>query len=144
MHRIQLLPVLLLSLVAAGCSDSRKSANVTGTVTLKGKPAADIIVRFQPAGSGTTDQMEAGMSSYGTTDAEGKFTLKFTDRSGTGAMLGDHTVTMDELTPPQEENSDAGGIGQKKAVSRIPRKWGDGSQTYKVEEKDNVANFTLD
>jgi len=143
MLRPALLLLLMLLMVIQGCSDSRRSASVSGTVTLKGQPVADVIVRFQPAGTGSADQMEAGMSSFGTTDAEGKFTLKFTDGSGTGAMLGDHTVTIDELTPPEEENNDAGGIGKKK-ISRIPRKWGDGSQAFKVEDKDNVASLTLD
>ena len=136
------LPVLLL-LFTAGCGESRKSAAVSGTVTLKGQPVADVIVRFQPVGAGTTDQLEAGMSSFGTTDAEGRFTLTFSDNSVAGAAIGDHTVTIDEVTPPEEENNDAGGIGKQKP-SRIPRKWGDGSQTFTVEDKENVANLTLD
>ena len=139
---LRLVPLLLL-LTAIGCGESRKSAPVTGTVTLNGQPVADVIVRFQPSGSGTTEQLEVGMSSFGTTDAAGKFTLRFSDNSESGAMIGDHTVTIDEVTPPEEENNDAGGIGRKK-TSRIPRKWGDGSQTFKVEDKDNVAAFSLD
>lgn len=109
---LRLVPLLLL-LTAIGCGESRKSAPVTGTVTLKGQPVADVIVRFQPSGSGTTEQLEVGMSSFGTTDAAGKFTLRFSDNSESGAMIGDHTVTIDEVTPPEEENNDAGGIGRK-------------------------------
>ncbi|MFY8058510.1 MAG: hypothetical protein ACOVRM_12260 [Planctomycetaceae bacterium] len=137
------LPLLLLFLTAIGCGESRKSAPVTGTVTLNGQPVANVIVRFQPSGSGTTDQLEVGMSPFGTTDDQGNFTLRFSDDSESGAMIGDHTVTIDEVTPPEEENNDAGGIGKKKP-SRIPRKWGDGSQTFRVEDRDNVAALSLD
>ncbi len=129
-------------LFLAGCGESRPAGQVQGKVTIKGEPAANLVVRFQPVGSGASAKKDAGMGSYGKTDAAGLFQLKFSDNDAAGATPGDQVVTIDELTPPEEVNNDAGGMG-KKVVSRIPPKWKDGSQRFTVKDGTNEAIFEL-
>lgn len=140
---IRVLSVLVICAALVGCGDNRKSASVTGTVTSGGQPVADIIVRFQPVGKGDTSKPEAGMGSYGKTDSQGRFKLLFSDNNSSGAIIGEHVVTIDELTPESEANDDAGGIG-KPEKSRVPKKWCDGSARFTVTEGSNTADFDLD
>jgi hypothetical protein len=134
--------VLCVCAFLAGCGEDRQSSEVTGTVTIDGRPAADLIVRFQPVGKGASPKEAVGMGSYGKTDSEGKFRMRFSDNDSPGAAPGEHTVILDELTPPGEENNDAG-MSTTKVVSRIPKKWKDGSQRFTVKDGDNEANFEL-
>ncbi|WP_417379668.1 DUF6795 domain-containing protein [Gimesia sp.] len=79
---------VLLLMWISGCSGSGESLpelmEVTGTVTLDGKPVENISVIFQPE---STDQA----SSRGTTDAEGKFSLMY-NQDASGAVPGMHKV----------------------------------------------------
>ncbi len=80
---------------AIGCG-SRRTAPVSGRVTINGQPVEGIIVYFSPvAGS---DPMNAGVPSRGRTTAEGHFTLSTMDvkKDYPGALVGTHTVTMDD------------------------------------------------
>lgn len=143
MSQRALLITAVFVVLAAGCGGAdRDSAPVTGKVTLKGQPVEGVIVRFQPVGTGNAQQLEAGMSSYGKTEADGTFTMRFTDDDSKGALIGEHTVVIGELTPPEEENNDAGDL-DRPSTSRIPPKWTDGSQKYQVKEGSNEANFEL-
>ena len=140
LHLIILVAALAVPIV--GCGNDRRSASVSGAVTNGGQPVVDVIVRFQPIGSGDAKQLEAGMGSYGKTDSSGRFTMRFSDDDSKGAMIGDHTVTIDELTPPEEEDNDAGGLDQP-PTSRIPQKWTAGTVQFSVKEGSNEANFDL-
>lgn len=132
----------ILAVFSSGCGESRNSAPVGGKVTLNGAPVSDAIVRFQPVGSGDVDKPEAGMGSYGRTDSEGNFELVFSDNGKSGAIIGDHTVIIDDLTPEEDANNDAGGLNQP-SKSRIPTKWANGSTRFTVKDGPNEANFDL-
>ena len=92
-----LLVVLTLA-VLPGCDsgqDLPDLGQVTGTITLDGKPLAGASVTFEP-------QSEAKGSS-GTTDETGKYELMFT-MDAKGAVTGKHTVSIESM--PSAENMD--------------------------------------
>ena len=136
-----------LLLAGGGCSDGRDSAPVTGKVTLKGQPLEDIYVYFQPvadASSGTTGtkRREPGAGSYGLTDAEGNFTLRFSDTDREGAIVGTHTVRLVDKQAEGPEDADAGVI--EAPPSRIPVEFFGRELTFEVKaDGENQANFEL-
>lgn len=88
--------VLLLS----GCGPSGPQvAEVSGIVTLKGKPLELVTVEFWPVADG-------GKRSHGKTDKEGKFTLKTDDGLQTGASVGSHKVLLRDTWPMQDDYID--------------------------------------
>jgi hypothetical protein len=92
---------LLLAFMAitAGCAGSTgpELGQVSGTVTIDGTPAADIKVKFNP--------VAGGRASTGLTDSSGKYTLVYSPDS-TGAVLGQHRVTIESETVPSDDNLD--------------------------------------
>lgn len=83
------IPVCLL-LLLTGCGRPLDyTAKVSGTVTLGGQPANAFNIIFHPA---------KGRPATGTTDAQGRFTLT-TFKSGDGAVLGEHVVTVTDAFP---------------------------------------------
>ena len=70
-----LLPAIL---VFSGCGDNRAPAKVTGTITMDGRPLAGAEVTFAPT--------DGGRQSYGYTDSQGRYELRFT------GQLADATV----------------------------------------------------
>lgn len=82
-----------MSLLAAiamvlGCGsghDGPPVGSVSGTVTIQGKPAPDVVVEFNP--------MEGGRGSSGTTDGNGEYELIYSS-SRMGAQVGKHNVTI--------------------------------------------------
>lgn len=94
--------------VLAGCKPQVKLVPATGTFTIGGKPAGNITLQFMP----DTMQGNAGPTSYATTDAEGKFTLRTYDNRE-GAVPGAHVVTLVDL---DEERP-----AQGSAPTRAPR-----------------------
>jgi hypothetical protein len=92
---------LIVAALAAGCGGGKKFTLVPaeGTLTIGGRPAANISIQFLP------DVMKGGTgpTSYAVTDADGKFRLK-TYEGQDGAVEGQHTVILadlDEERPPQ-------------------------------------------
>lgn len=91
--------ISLMALIATGCTPVDKLVPVEGVVLIDGKPAPNISVQFMP------DVLKGGQgpTSFGTTDAEGKFTLTTNDGKA-GAVIGPHIVTLvdnDEERPEQ-------------------------------------------
>jgi hypothetical protein len=78
--------------VLAGCGSGGKTAPVSGTVTLDGKPLANALVTFQPIA--TAGKASAGMGSTGVTDGNGKYTLKTVDTDQAGAVVAKHSVII--------------------------------------------------
>ncbi len=89
-------------LLMVGCGKTpAELVPVSGVVTIGGKPAANIMVRFMP------DVMKdnSGPSSSAITNEQGEFTLVADDQRP-GAVAGNHVVTfvdMDEERPAQGE-----------------------------------------
>lgn len=108
-----------------GCSESTDQpevAEVTGVVTLDGKPVAGVNVLFQP---------ESGRAAAGLTDTEGNYELLYLD-GVPGCKVGPNTVGFD--WPPDTAN----------AVS-IPAKYtGPGALKFDVKPGDNVFDITLE
>ncbi len=92
------LSVLLLSLPGCGGSgDQPELGQVSGTVTLDGKPLSGVAVVFQP---------DNGRPARGMTNAEGKYELTYI-RDTRGTKVGRNRV---EIAPSEEggEDEDAG------------------------------------
>lgn len=119
-----------LTLVSAGCGVSRpdapKLAPVSGVVTMDGKPVSNAIVAFNPPG---------GQSSFGPTDADGRYRLSYIDKLE-GAAIGPHVVSITTRT----EGPDS--IGKK---DPIPAKYNEKSE-LKADVKPGVnqLDFSLE
>jgi hypothetical protein len=88
MRSLPLIFVASSLLFLPGCSGGGKAvktARAAGTVTMSGKPLADVSVTFQPT--------KKGPVAIGTTNENGEFTLT-TSRKGDGAPVGKHKVTV--------------------------------------------------
>jgi hypothetical protein len=81
--------ILILAASIAGCGKSGPElAEVSGRVTVDGKPMENLDVTFQP------DEMRP--ASYARTDASGHYELGY-KRGVQGALLGQHTVRIRSL-----------------------------------------------
>ena len=119
--------LLLFVPVLSGCGDNRAPAKVTGTVTLDGSPVASAIVTFAPDNDGRL--------SYGFTDAQGRYKLRFTAQLN-GTLVGTHQVRINtgDGIPPEQ-----GGIPET-----IPAKYNKASElTATVKSGNNTVNFDL-
>jgi hypothetical protein len=79
-------------------------APVSGTVTLDGKPLKLAIVKFMPVteGAAGNEGFKRGATSFGFTDADGKYTLTYANADGKpvlGALIGKHQVQI-QLSDP--------------------------------------------
>jgi hypothetical protein len=120
--------VCLAGIGIIGCGSGTRLGNVTGTVTLDGKPLEGVSVAFMP---------EQGGVASGVTDASGKYELTHTD--GKGAPVGKNkvavttikksasTVDMSQIpsdSPEYEKMMKAGGADYAKQVKEpIPEKY---------------------
>ncbi len=128
---VPLIGMIVLS--TAGCGGpGYPLANVSGTVSMNGKPLADANVTFSPAGG------QSGPSSSGKTDSEGKFELVTIDLDHPGAVPGQHRVTI--------TTAQATGDDERATISRelVPPKYRDGSFKFEVPEiGSEVANIEI-
>lgn len=88
--------ILVLGVVClfAGCGGYGGVAPVSGTVTLDGQPLPDALVRFQP--------LEGGRPSTATTNAQGEYTLRYTQKQE-GAERGKHRVFITTAETVEDE-----------------------------------------
>jgi hypothetical protein len=129
--------VVVAAALALGCGRSGKLAPVSGSVTLDGKPLAGALVSFQPVASQGT---VAGIGSYGTTDAAGKYSLRTTDTDSTGAVLGNHRVEIN-----LKVESDDRDPRSRPPAKTLPTKYNRNTELqFKVEPGGTTAaNFDL-
>ena len=162
--RSQFLALVLL--LACGCGGENQLAQVSGQVKKGDEPQSDVIVRFRPVASEQpvvpTGEREKktpfkGMESFGKTDSNGRFTLRLTDNSHSGAYIGDHAVMMfdgkaeiidseKEVKPTADEmrqRMKSRDSKPKEPESRIPKKWQQGSERFTVKAGSNRADFDL-
>jgi hypothetical protein len=91
--RIPLAPLLLvMPALLAGCKSEQVYAEVEGTVTLEGKPLADVEVVFLP----DPEKGNTGKRSVALTDAKGRYRLA-SDGGRAGAPVGFHRVCVNDL-----------------------------------------------
>ncbi|MEO2018121.1 MAG: carboxypeptidase-like regulatory domain-containing protein [Fuerstiella sp.] len=99
----------LLSALAIACcvgcggggpTDQPDLADVSGTVTLDGKPLANAMVEFSPDGE--------GRPSTGTTSSNGSYTLQYT-ANHSGAKIGVHSVTVSIAGADEDYEEGEGG-----------------------------------
>lgn len=142
-------------LLATGCGSG--VSPVTGTITLDGKPAADLIVAFTPEGGGT--------SGAATTDASGNYSIS--SPLGGGLPVGKYKVKITSQPPIDEsmsgsddysdEEYDGGSMNEgydklaegtqdkyETFKEKIPAKYNTASELMEeVVAGDNAINFDL-
>ena len=92
MHSVSFLTAIFAILFLVGCGDP-KLHQVTGKVTLDGKPYERLLVYMRPT-EGPVDQFRMGV---GETDADGVLTLRST--AGDGLAEGTYRVSFSCMVP---------------------------------------------
>lgn len=123
-------------LFAIGCSsDGPELADVSGTVTVDGKPVPNAVLTFIPTG---------GTTSYGKTNVQGKYKMMFTDTKS-GAMVGTHKVEIDVKRFSKEEVAEMKASGMEASADfvPIPKKYDKEPLTAEVKRGGNTIDFAL-
>src|SRR5262245_37730671 len=129
--------LLLLPLLAAGCGPPGL-AQVSGRVTLDGRPLPNAGVNFQPVAK--AGKVEAGPGSYGKTDADGRYTLRVVGDDRPGAQVGPHRVEITAFAGTAADDVDA----RKAPTSLVPARYNRETElTFQVKSGPNEANFEL-
>ena len=93
---------LVMLIVATGCEKRLELGQVTGQVTLDGKPLDGVIVKFMP----DPEQGNTGPSSIGRSDEQGNYELFVAgDATRPGAVTGWHRVIVQD---PRREDRPPG------------------------------------
>ncbi|HCS53380.1 carboxypeptidase-like regulatory domain-containing protein [Rubinisphaera sp.] len=136
LKNIQFLSVALFCFMLTGCGGSSGPplGNVSGTVTLDGKPLEDATVTFYPG---------EGRSAIGTTDASGNYTLQF-NQDRAGAPIGENIVSITTKREPYHDESNTGNdIEGRKEV--VPLRYHAKSELKAdVKSGSNTFNFDLE
>ena len=105
----------MMSSAMGGKSYLPELGQVTGKVTLAGKPLANVTVLFHPVQSSTqkVDKKKRASSSGGTTDAAGHYELKYGDAKG--AAIGECLIGIEA---PSRSDIPAKFMGQKLTVTK--------------------------
>jgi hypothetical protein len=144
---------LFLALVAiaslAGCNRGPQFVEVSGTVTLNGRPLSDLEVVFMPdPGAGTS-----GPASSAYTNENGQYKL-VTNKGQLGAVVGTHRVCIRDLAAlPLPPILDAEGNAERPRgprsapkLSRVPAAYSSSHETplrAEVEPGEPTHNFEL-
>jgi len=88
--------LFVASVFLTGCEQGPNSAQVTGVVTIDGEAVKGVAVQFSPKSK--------ERSAIGYTDANGKYTLRFTETKP-GCIPGDHVVRITAYKDPEKEES---------------------------------------
>ena len=96
--------VLLAPLGCGGGGELPDLGYVEGTVTMDGKPLANVVLTFQP---------DQARPAYGKTDAKGWYELVYTE-GNPGATIGMHSVRISsaDADSGEEENYEEGAEGE--------------------------------
>jgi hypothetical protein len=105
--------------------------DVTGHVTLDGKPLADATITFQPVADGYT--------SIAVTDEQGHYQLQFA-QGGNGAMVGSHKVIIETGGMRTDPEGNAYAVperlpAQYNVETKLTREVASGKQTLNFELK---------
>jgi hypothetical protein len=125
------------------CADSGpKVAQVSGRVTLDGKPLPKASVTFVPMA--TKERPNPGRTAAGMTDENGRYQLSV-DVTTPGAVVGQCRIYITTLqSDPAADDRDAGGP-RPKFRDRVPAKYNQGTElTFEVPPAGtDQANFDL-
>lgn len=132
--------VALVCVVAFGCGgggiSAPRTAPVSGTVLVKGRPAAGVKVMFHP-------QFDMGAVKFtpnGETNKEGRFSL-MTAAGKAGAPPGDYAVTFELIRGGADKNGQDIEVDVWKGKYADPAK---GLHKVTVKHGDNALEFKLD
>jgi hypothetical protein len=130
-----------LLVLICGCGSNGKVAPVSGTVTLNGKPTAEIAVTFQPLA--TDGSNVPGPAAFGVTGPDGRYTLKLYGTETTGATVGKNQVRITGYAPPKDMTEE--GLAAAKPKVNVPLKyWNDPKLEFDVPPKGtSSADFEL-
>ncbi|RCS44596.1 hypothetical protein DTL42_16855 [Bremerella cremea] len=137
------LSVIFLSVTGCGgTSDQPDLGQVTGTVTLDGKPLSDTAIVFYP---------DSGRPARGLTDAEGKYELIYI-RDTRGTKLGHNRVEIapsEEAEDEDEEETDEDTPQVKRPAKskkpKIPARYNTKTELEAdVKPGDNTFDFKLE
>ena len=134
--RFLVIPALVAGLQAASAAD------VTGKITLNGKPLANATVTFSPIAK--PGEVNAGDGSAGTTDGSGHYTLT-TSRGAQGAQVGSHRVRISVLSQQVGDSDQRRPRGGWPLQDQIPVRYnGETKLTFDVTAGGpNTADFDL-
>lgn len=118
-----LLSIVLFGIVGcSGSTDQPELAEVSGVVTLDGKPVPGVNILFQP---------ESGRAAVGMTDDEGRYELEYV-YGVSGCKMGSNTVGFD--WPP----------GSANAVGIPPKYNGDAAFKFDVKPGSNTFDLKME
>jgi hypothetical protein len=139
----RLLMLAALAMLSAGCSSGEfATANVSGRVTVNGKPVEKVSVMFQPVAA--EGKLNAGVGSYGVTDAEGRYALKLIGKESKGAVIGKHKVRFENYTDPGDTSVDSPKRRQAAPTVKIPQRYYDKAMDFEVPSGGtDKADFQL-
>jgi hypothetical protein len=131
-----MLPISLF-LIGCGGGNGIPTASVSGKITMDDKPLANVSVTFQPQGG---EKLNTGGGSFGKTDEEGRFALEFVASGDSGAVVGEHRVSISTPEPEEAQQDDA-----FEFVDPIPARYNRSSTlTFEVPADGTTeANFAL-
>lgn len=122
---LSLMTVCLLAGCSGGAADAPELGQVSGTITMDGKPLTKASVSFEP---------QSGAPSVGMTDETGHYELVYS-KDHQGAVPGQHTVRISKFGEPGSPND---------TEDQIPAKFNQNSkETAEVKMGDNEINFDL-
>jgi hypothetical protein len=127
--RISLLGAVCLLGCGGGNADDPDLGEVTGVVSVAGKPLANAVVTFTPAD---------GRPSFGETDEDGNYELLF-KADNPGAVVGQHTVRVEMISADDVDAAD----GRNGADTGLPPTASDGSITHEVKAGSNEIDIKL-
>ncbi|WP_428306536.1 hypothetical protein [Lacipirellula sp.] len=111
-----------------GCSDGSSLVEVRGRVMEGTTPVAGASVTYQPIAK-SADDIAPGPSSFGITDAEGRYDLRTIKEDSVGAVIGSHHVY---ISLDKGDTQDGTSPQPKPAADRIPKKFSDGTTVVEI------------
>ena len=112
------LMLLWVPAVLAGCGQGLPVAPASGVVLLDGAPLANVSIMTQPI---ATNSPNPGPGSFGRTNAEGRFELELVKPAVRGAIIGEHRVMITQV-----------GEVKTAAADKWPTSFSDGSLRIQV------------
>jgi hypothetical protein len=130
---------LFVLLLAIGCGPGYDVVQVSGTITLDGKPLNNATILTQPIG--TKEDTTPGPGSGSVTDEDGHFQLSFQHEEVDGAVPGDAWIKIVENPEKKASSDDSAEVVR----SKVPLDYQEGNKVkYTIpEEGTDAMNFEL-